>query len=100
MLKKRLVAIVVGLALIAVGTMRPAPARAQSVAEDFGIAMAALGVWLVGVTVGAWIVYGPPWSSLSEGAPPDLSCPEGRRGVAFGPQCSSVPGSPQPLACW
>ncbi len=100
MLAKRLVAILVGLALIVMSVIRPAPARATSVAEDVGIAFAALGAWVIVVVAGTWAVYGPPWSSLNQDANPDSKDLGSRRGLRFGVGCQPVPGSPQPLACW
>lgn len=100
MFKKRLVAILVALALIVMGAMRPAPARANSVAENFGIAMIALGGWLLLITTGAWVVYGPPWSSLNQEVKPDMSDLESHRAIRFGARCQPSPGSPQPVACW
>jgi hypothetical protein len=100
MLKRRLVAILAGLALIVAGAMKPMPARAQSAAEDLGIAFAALGAWVLAITVGTSIVYGPPWSSLDEEKKPDMNDPESPARIRFGTRCHPVPGSPQPLACW
>jgi hypothetical protein len=100
MLRKRLLTIVLALALIVMGAMRPAPARANSVAENFGIAMVALGGWLLLIIGGAWAVYGPPWSSLNPDVKPDMNGLEPHRAIQFGARCQPAPGSPQPVACW
>ena len=99
MLKKRLVAILVGLALIVMGAVKPTPARADAI-QAFGYAMAAAGFWVLLVVVGTWVVYGPPWSSLDQQPKPDMDDLESHPAIRFGPRCPSSPDSLQPLACW
>jgi hypothetical protein len=98
MLKKRLVAILVGLALVGVGFVRPTPARADDTAV---IVVGAIAAYAIFVAIGAWVIYGRQSSSEWSDKPPDLrDAAADRGGVRFGSRCPPTADGPLPVACW
>jgi len=96
---KRMIAILAVLVLLAVGTVTPTPARADSTTDDFIYAGIALGAYIGLVVLFTSVVYGSPSDLALAPADLDVRRDGPQPAVRVAPHCRQTSTSVT-LFCW
>ncbi len=96
---RRMIAIIIVLAVLAAGTLSPSPARADSTTDDFIYAGIALAAYVGIVVVATAIVYKTPSELMLTPADVDVRRDLPEPAVRVGKQCRQT-GPALTLLCW
>jgi len=96
---RRMIAIIVVLAVLASGAVTPSPARASSTTDDFIYAGIALGVYVGVVVIATAYIYGRPDSLALAPADFDVQRDSQEPAVRVGTHCEQKSTSVT-LLCW
>lgn len=96
---RRLIAIIVVVAVLAVGTVTPSPARADNTTDDFIYAGIALVAYVGFVCLGTWLVNRPPSELTLTPEDVDVRRDQTEPAVRVGPHCRQTSTTPT-LVCW
>jgi hypothetical protein len=96
---RRMIAIIAVVAVLAVGTLTPAPARASAVTDALILTGIAVGAYAAFVIISTSLIYGPPDKLTLTPAEVDVRRDPQEPAIRIGPRCRQA-STTLTLVCW